>query len=192
MNYPDRVELARELLPSLPAAAAERIARRTATFGEIFAIAAADRVAELGPGTGTREAVAAADAAINAVLDRTVPSREAAILAWAGGALHQPQADACLQVLAVERADADVHLRRAGPLACLADPASPRCAEQAGALSARQRAGLAGAVLAAAGQVAADPGAGLADRVVARQAVHRVRADLDPACGTSSRRCSGR
>ena len=72
-------------------------------------------------------------------------------------------------------------MRRAGPLACLADPASPRCAEQAAAFSARQRAGLAGAVLAAAGQVAADSGAGLADRVVARQAVHRVRADLDPA-----------
>ncbi len=60
-----------------------------------------------------------------------------------------------------------------------ADPVSPRCAEQAAAFSARQSAGLAGAVLAAAGQVAADPGASLADRVVARQAVHRVRADLD-------------
>jgi hypothetical protein len=56
---------------------------------------------------------------------------------------------------------------------------SPRCAEQAAAFSPRQRTGLAGAVLAAAGQVAADSGAGLADRVVARQAVHRVRADLD-------------
>ena len=72
-------------------------------------------------------------------------------------------------------------MRRTGPLACLADPASPRCAEQAAAFSARQRAGLAGAVLEAAGQVGADPGAGLAERVVARQAVHRVRADLDPA-----------
>ena len=75
----------------------------------------------------------------------------------------------------------DVYVRRAGQLACLADPASRRCAEQAAAFSARQRAGLAGAVLEAAQLVAADPGAGLADRVVARQAVHRVRGDLDPA-----------
>ena len=181
MDYPDRVELVRELLPGLPAQAAERIARRTATFGEVFAVAAADKVAGLGPGAGAGEAVAAADAVIDAVLDRAVPSREAAVLAWAGGALHQVQADACLRVLDADRAGDDAYVRRAGLLACLADPASRRCAEQAAAFSARQRAGLAGAVLEAAGQVAADPGAGLADRVVARQAVHRVRADLDPA-----------
>jgi hypothetical protein len=92
-------------------------------------------------------------------------------------------ADACLGVLGAGRVEGDVHVRRAGPLACLADPASPRCAEQAAAFSPRERAGLAGAVLAAARQVAADSGAGLADRVVARQAVHRVRADLDQALG---------
>jgi tetratricopeptide (TPR) repeat protein len=181
MGYAARVELARELLPDLPAQAAERIARRTATFGEVFAVAAADMVAGLGPGTEADEAVAAADAVIGAVLDRAVPSREAAVLAWAGGALHERQADACLQVLGAERLEGDVHVRRAGPLACLADPVSPRCAEQAAAFSPRERAGLAGAVLAAAERVAADSGAGLADRVVARQAVHRVRADLDPA-----------
>jgi len=181
MDYPDRVELARELLPGLAPAAAERIARRTATFGEVFAVAAADNVAGLGPGIGADEAVATADAVINAVLDRAVPSREAAVLAWANGAMHEAQVDACLRVLGAERADEDVYVRRAGPLACLADPASRRCAEQAVAFSARQRAGLARAALEAAGQVAADPGAELADRVVARQAVHSVRADLDPA-----------
>jgi tetratricopeptide (TPR) repeat protein len=182
MDYSDRVELTRELLPDLQAQAAERVARRTATFGEVFAVAAADKVAGLDPSTGAGEAVAAADAVIDAVLDRAVPSREAAILAWAGGALHQVQVDACLHVLGADQADEDTYyVRRAGPLACLADPASRRCAEQAAAFSARQRAGLAGAVLEAAGRVAADPGAGLAERVVARQAVHRVRADLDPA-----------
>ena len=181
MDYAARVELARELLPGLPAQAAERIARRTATFGEVFAVAAADMVAGLGPGTGAGEALAAADAVIGAVLQRAVPSREVAVLAWAGGTLHGRQADACLRVLGAEHLEGDVHVRRAGPLACLADPASPRCAEQAAAFSPRQRAGLAGAVLAATGEVAADSGAGLADRVVARQAVHRVRADLDPA-----------
>jgi hypothetical protein len=182
MDYPDRVELVRELLPDLPAQAAERVARRTATFGEVFAVVAADRVAGLGPGTGAGEAVAAADAVIDAVLDRAVPSREAAVLAWAGGALHQAQVEACLRVLGADRAEDDAHVRRPGPLACLADPASRRCAEQAAAFSARLRAGLAAAVLEGAQLVAADPGAGLADRVVARQGrtpgPHRPRSRL--------------
>src|SRR5438093_1292274 len=52
MDYPDRVELAAELLPDLPAQAVERVARRTASFGEVFAVAAADLVAGLGPGAG--------------------------------------------------------------------------------------------------------------------------------------------
>ncbi|HXL88394.1 MAG TPA: hypothetical protein VN969_05325 [Streptosporangiaceae bacterium] len=103
MGYPARVELARELLPGVPAEAGERIARRTATFGEVFTVAAADTVAGLEPGTGTGAAVAAADAAIDAVLVRAVPSREAAVLAWAGGALHERQVDACLRVLGAER-----------------------------------------------------------------------------------------
>jgi tetratricopeptide (TPR) repeat protein len=180
MDYADRAGLVRELLPGLPAAAVERIARRTATFAEVFAVAVADKVAGLGPGVEAGEAVAAADDVVSA-LDRAVPSREAAVLAWAGGALQQAQVDGCLRVLGAGGAGRDVYVRRVGSLACLADPASRRCAEQAAAFSARQRAGLAAAVLDAAGQVAADPGAGLADRVVARQAVHCVRADLDPA-----------
>jgi tetratricopeptide (TPR) repeat protein len=181
MDYNDRVELAGELLPGLAVQAAERIGRRTAAFGEVFAAASAELLAGLAPGTGAAEAAAAADAVLDAVLERGVPSREAAVLAWARGSLHQAQADACLGVLGAERAGEDVHVRRAGRLACLADPASRRCAEQAAAFSGRQRAALAAAVLEAAERVAADSGAGLADRVVARQAVHRVRADLSPA-----------
>jgi hypothetical protein len=41
MGYADRVELAAELLPSLPAPGIERIARRTVTFTEVFTVAAA-------------------------------------------------------------------------------------------------------------------------------------------------------
>jgi hypothetical protein len=181
MDYSDRAELAGELLPGLAAGASERIGRRTATFGEVFAAAGAELLAGLAPGTGAAEAVAAADAVLDAVLQRAVPSREAAVLAWAGGSLHQAQADACLRVLGAERAEPDVHVRRTGRLTCLADPASRRCAEQAAAFSPRQRAALAAAALEAAGKVAADSEAGLTDRVVARQAVHRVRADLGPA-----------
>jgi hypothetical protein len=181
MDYGARAGLARELLPRLPDEAAERIGRRTATFGEVFAVAAADKLAEASLGTGAGDAVAAVDAVIDAVLVRAAPSREAAVLAWAGGALHDRQAGACLKELGAARDGEDAHVRRVGPLECLADPVSPRWAEQAAAVSARQRASLAAAVLTAAGEVAADPGAGLAERVVARQAVHRARADLDPA-----------
>jgi Tetratricopeptide repeat len=180
MGYPDRVELARELLPGLPDEAVERVARRTVTFGEVFTVAAADLLAGPADGPGAGDRVAAVDAVADALLERAVPSPEAAVLAWAGGALQERQVEACLQVLGAERASGDVHVRRVGLLACLGDPASPRCAEQAAAFSPRQRTMLAGAVLAAAGE-AARGGEGLADRVVARLAVHRVRAALDPA-----------
>ena len=182
MDYAARVELARELLPHLPAQAAERIARRTATFGEVFAVAAADMVAGLGPGTGAGEAVAAADAVIGAVLDRG-----GAVAGGGGPGLGGRGAART----AGGRVPAGPGRRagRRGMFMCGGPgrwPAWPiRRPRAAPSRPPRSRpasaAGLAGAVLAAAGQVAADSGAGLADRVVARQAVHRVRADLDPA-----------
>src|SRR6202044_326122 len=110
-DYSDRAELAGELLPGLAGQAAERIGRRTATFGGGFAVASAELLAGLAPGTGAAEAVAAADAVLDAVIERGLPSGEAAVLAWAGGALHQAQAEECLRVLGAERAGQDVHVR---------------------------------------------------------------------------------
>src|SRR5262249_59041960 len=52
MDYADRAQLAAELLPSLPSAGVERIARRTATFAEVFAVAGASGLARRGPGAG--------------------------------------------------------------------------------------------------------------------------------------------
>ena len=49
MGYESRLELARELRPGLPDAAARRIAQRTATFAEVFAVAAAPGLADIGP-----------------------------------------------------------------------------------------------------------------------------------------------
>ena len=46
MGYSSRLELARQLLPSLPDAGARRIAQRTASFAEVFNIAAAPRLAD--------------------------------------------------------------------------------------------------------------------------------------------------
>ena len=123
MDYADRVELAAGLLPHLPAAGIERIARRTATFTDVFTVADAGRLAELGPDTDTADAVAVVDAVTGGVLERARPSPEAVVLAWAGGALHDRQARAALEVLGADRQGDDPRLVRAGSLVRLAGPA---------------------------------------------------------------------
>jgi tetratricopeptide (TPR) repeat protein len=183
MDAAARTSLAHDLLPGVPDAAAERIGARTATFADVFTVAAADRVAELTHGTEPREAASAVDAVVDAVIQRAAPSQEAAVLAWAGGQLADVQAELALDVLGAARLDDDPNVRRSAGLARLTDPRSPRCAEQAAAFSQRERSALAGAVLAGALQLAADPEAGLVERVVARQAVHRIRADLPSRAG---------
>ena len=80
MAYTDRAELAAELLPHLPAAGIERIARGTATFAEVFAVAEEGLLAELSPETETAEAVSVVDAVADAVLKR------ATAVAGGGGA----------------------------------------------------------------------------------------------------------
>ena len=120
MTYTERAELAAELLPHLPAAGIERIARRTATFTEVFAVAGAGRLAELGPETEAAEAVTVVDAVVDAVLERARPSPEAVVLAWAGGALHDRQAGQALEVLGAIRQDDDPRVVRAGSLVRLA------------------------------------------------------------------------
>ena len=114
----------RELHPELPAAAVERIARRTRTFADVFAVAAADRLAELAQETGAA-VLAGVDAVVDASLDRAKPSPEAIVLAWAGGALHVRQADRALAVLGAERQEPDQYVTRSAGLARLADPATP-------------------------------------------------------------------
>jgi Tetratricopeptide repeat len=179
MGYRSRAELAGELRPQLPAAGIERIAQRTRTFAEVFAVAAGDRLDELSPDTDAAAALAVVDAVAAASLDRARPSAEATVLAWAGGALHAGQADRALAVLDAQRHDPDRDVARSGSLARLAGPVSPRLTEQVAALPAAVRRKLAAAVLGEAIRLAADPGAGLVERVVARQAAHRMRADLE-------------
>jgi hypothetical protein len=81
MGYAARVGLAAEVLPDLPAAGAERIARRTAAFSEVFAVTGTGRLAEFGPGADVAEVVAAVDAVADAVVERARPSVEAVVLA---------------------------------------------------------------------------------------------------------------
>jgi hypothetical protein len=178
MGYAARLDLAAELLPGLPAAGAERIARRTATFAEVFAVADTGRLAELGPDTAAADAVSVVDAVTDAVLERARPSPEAVVLAWAGGALHDRQAAKALEVLGASRQEDDQRVVWAGSLVRLVGPPDMRVDGLVAALSAADRQKLAAVVLGEAAGLAADASAGLVERVVARQAAHHVRGDL--------------
>jgi Tetratricopeptide repeat len=100
------------------------------------------------------------------------------VLAWAGGVMHARQAARALAVIGADASSADDHVVRSRPLVRLADPASPRLREQVADLAGTTKRRLAEALLDEAISVAADPAAGLAERVVAWQAAHRVRGDL--------------
>ena len=168
-------------MPGLPAAGIERIAQQTATFADVFAVARADRLGELGPETPAAEVVAVVDAVVGGVLDRGRPSPEAVVLAWAGGTLHERQARAALEVLGGARRAEDPHVVRAGALVRLAGPAGSRVAGLIEGLAVTHRRQMAAVVLAGAAALTSDPEAGLVERVVARHAAHHVRGDLaDP------------
>jgi Tetratricopeptide repeat len=178
MRYATRAALAREAGPDLPDAAIERIARRTRNFAEVFAVCGAGKLAELAPETGAALLVAV-DTVINAALDRAKVSAEGTVLAWAGGVLLIRQADRAREILGAGRRQGDPWVVRSAGLARLADPSSPRLAEQVAALAARTRRQLAVVVLEEAVSVAGDPDATLVERVIARQAAHHVRGDLE-------------
>lgn len=97
MDYQARVDLAAELFPALPAAAARRVGQRTGTFAEVFAVASAERLAELDARTDDAAIVTAVDEVIEAQVNRAPPSRLAVILAWAGGILHARQAERAMR-----------------------------------------------------------------------------------------------
>ena len=178
MSYGARAALAREAGPELPDVAVERIARRTRDFAEVFAVCGAGKLADLAQEAGAA-LLAAVDTVITAALDRAKVSAEATVLAWAGGALLIRQADRALEVLGAGRQQDDPWVARSASLARLTDPASPRLTEQVAALAARTRRQLAAVVLEEAVNVARDPDATLVERVIARQAAHHVRGDLD-------------
>jgi tetratricopeptide (TPR) repeat protein len=181
MGYQSRLELARQLCPELPDAAARRIAQRTTTFAEVFTVAGAPRLAELGRERDQAAVVAVVDAAVNARLTRPAPSLEAAVIAWAGGLAHVRQVDRALGILGATRTEDDPDVRRWESLERLADPAlaAPRLADQVAAdLAERDRLAMAGAFLDVALALTQAPGAGLIDQVAAVRAALHVRVDL--------------
>jgi plasmid stabilization system protein ParE len=177
MDYEARVDLATQLCPQLPSAAIRHIGQRTRTFAEVFAVASSERLAELDAKDDAATIVAVTNEVIDAQVNRAPPSELAVVLAWAGGILRALQAERAVKVLGEERLDADDVIEFES-LIRLADPASPRLAEQVRVLPASRRQRLAEIVLATSLEIGRDPDAGLVDKVVAWQAAHRVRADL--------------
>jgi hypothetical protein len=92
MDYESRRDLIRELCPNLPDTAVRRIGHATATFADVFAVAAAPRFAELTAEADEAGLLPAVDAILSVRLRRPGPSPEAIAVAWAGGLLHAAQA----------------------------------------------------------------------------------------------------
>jgi hypothetical protein len=178
MDYQARVDLAAELCPNLPGAAIRRVGQRTRSFAEVFAVASAEHLAGVDARSNDAAIVAVADEVIDATVNRAPPSGLAVVLAWAGGIMHARQVERAVKVVDKGRPGDDDDVIRFESLIRLADPASPRLAEQVRVLAASKRHRLAGIMLDTALEIDGDPHAGLVDKVVAWQAAHRVRADL--------------
>jgi Tetratricopeptide repeat len=178
MGYQARIALTAGLCRGLPVAVVRRIGQRTQNFAEVFVATAAKRLSELDVHEDDSTAVRVVDEVIAARIDRAPPSPGAVVLAWAGGVLHARQVERAVTVLGERRSGDASDVVRFESLVRLADPASPRPAEQVRVLTTSERRQLADVVLGTAVEVGADPGVGLVEKVVAWQAAHRVRADL--------------
>jgi hypothetical protein len=179
MGYESRTELIRELCPHLPSVAVRRIGRTTATFAEVFAVAAAPRLAEITDDQDEAWLLEVVDAVVSARLVRPDPSPEAVVIAWAGGLLHARQAARALGVLVQPRAaSGDPDVLRTGNLERVTDPVAPRLAGQVTVLAVQDRQAMAAVLLEEALRITSDPSCGIVERMAAAQATHQVRADL--------------
>ena len=188
MSAASRTALARELRPGLPDDAIERIGQRTASFAEVFTIAGEEKLTDA-MSVDAPAAVRIVDRVIDEVPARSTRSAQVRVLAWAGGALTERQADRALAILGEPSDPDDPEVIRAGGLARLRDPASSHVPGQADLLATSAKSVLAAAVLAEAAAIARDPDATLIERTVARLAAHRIRADLDPSAELTKVQC---
>ena len=188
MSAASRTALARELRPGLPDDAIERIGQRTASFAQVFTIADEEKLTDAMTAEGPA-AVRIVDTVIDEVPARSTPSAQVRVLAWAGGALTERQADRALAILGEPSDPDDPEVIRAGGLARLRDPASSHVPGQADLLATSTKSVLAAAVLAEAAGIARDPDATLIERTVAWLGAHRIRADLDPSAELTKVQC---
>ena len=177
MSCLSRTRLVRDLCPRLPGPVIARIGKRTRTFGDVFAVVDAGRLTGLAGDADTL--LPAVDRVIDTALARAAPSLEAVIVAWAGGLAHPLQAAGGLAITAGALLPDDPDLVRARSLVRLADPDRARFAAAVLALADATPA-LAGEFLDRALAIRSEAGRGLADRIVAGLAAHRVRGDLAP------------
>ena len=175
MSCPSRTRLVRDLCPRLPGPVIARIGKRTRTFGDVFAVVDAGRLTGLAGDADTL--LPAVDRVIDTALARAAPSLEAVIVAWAGGLAHPLQAAGGLAITGGRRSPMT-------PIWCgpdrwsgspiLTGPGSRRLSwpwpmpRRAGEFLDRALA------------IRSEAGRGLADRIVAELAAHRVRGDLAP------------
>ena len=189
MSAPARAGLTRELCPSLPDWVIERIGRRTASFAEVFAVAREERLDDISAASDS-SSLAIVDAVIDATVTRANVSTEGKVLAWAGGALTERQADKALEALGACREQReDPEVIRAEGLSRLRDPASSRVREQAERLAVATRRMLAAGILEEAFRSTSDSDSTPMERTVARLAAHRVRADLSPSAELTDVQC---
>ena len=175
MSYDSRARLARELCPQLPGAVIVRIGQRTRTFADVFTVVDAGRLTAL---VGDTEILLpAVDRVIDTALTRAMPSQEAVIVAWAGGLAHPLQTQGALAITGDTTLADDPDLVRTRSLARLADPDQARYTAAVLAM-ADARPTLAGMFLERALAIQSDAGRGVAERIVASLAAHRVRGDL--------------
>ena len=189
MGYQARVDLAAELCPNMPAIVTRRIAQRTRTFVDVFAVAAAELLTEVDACSDAAATMTVVNDVIDARVNRAPPSELAVTLAWAGGILHARQAERAAEILAEEQHGNDSDVIRFDSLVRLADPASPRLTQQVKILAASEKHRLAKIILDTALEIGEDPRAGLADKVVAWQAAHRVRKSLQDRRGLEGLQC---
>jgi uncharacterized protein YidB (DUF937 family) len=188
MSYGTRAILARQLAPGLPDVVIERIASRTGTFADVFVVTEVRNLPELASESGV-ESKARLDAMIDTALVRREVSTEATVLAWAGGVLTVRQADRALKVLDSLHREHDPWVSRFGGIARLAGSPSVIVARHAESLAASDRHRLAAVLLDEAATIATQSDVTLIDLVVARQAAHRVRGDLEDRAGLTKVQC---
>ena len=140
---------------------------------------AADRLEDLTGESGDTAVRTVVDEVIDARVQWPEPSRSAVAVAWAGGVLHSAQVDPVLEIMGAEPSDTDDEVVRLEFMVHLAGPQSPPLGQEVRILPIPMRHQMAVAVFDVAAGLIAAPGTNVVERVVACQAVHRVRGDLD-------------